>query len=230
MSIAVPENARFEIKFVAKEFEVDYIRQWIRLHWACFYVPYPDRWVNNVYFDTLNYFAYKENLSGASARTKVRYRWYGKHDYPEKGTLEIKRKRNYFGWKLRFKTEKTPYRKDASWLDIKRNLIKQMNGEAKIWLQSNPQPIIINRYLRNYYVSQDNRIRITIDSHQSMYDQRYKAYPNVIHKANIPTALVVEVKFNRHDNKYASRILQGLPLRVSRNSKFMTGVKALCDK
>ena len=87
MNIAVPEDARFEIKFVANEFEVDYVRQWVRLHWACFYVPYPDRWVNNVYFDTLNYFAYEENLSGASARTKVRYRWYGKHDYPEKAQL-----------------------------------------------------------------------------------------------------------------------------------------------
>ncbi|MDA3791225.1 MAG: VTC domain-containing protein [Desulfobacula sp.] len=230
MSIAVPEDARCEIKFVAHESEADYLRQWLHLHWAGFKVPYPDRWVNNVYFDTLHYFAYQENLSGASARTKVRYRWYEQHDYPDKGTLEVKRKRNYFGWKLRFKAYKAPYKNGDHWFDIKRNLMNEMNAEAKIWLQSNPQPVIINRYLRNYYVSQDDRIRATIDVCQSMYDQRYKAYPNVVHKANIPNSLVLEFKFNRHDNKYASSILQGLPLRVSRNSKYMTGVKAICGK
>lgn len=230
MSIAVPEDARFEIKFVGHESEADYLRQWLRLHWAGFYVPYPDRRVNNVYFDTLQYLAFKENLSGASARTKVRYRWYDHDDYPAKGTLEIKHKRNYFGWKVRFKAKNAPYKNGDQWCDIKRNLIEQMSGEAKIWLQSNPQPVILNRYWRSYYVSQDDRIRATIDVCQSMYDQRYKPYPNVKYKANIVSSLVLEFKFDRHDNKYASLIFRGLPLRVGRNSKYVTGVRSICGK
>lgn len=225
--MAIPQDARFEIKCVARESEADKLRQWLRLHWACFYRPYPERWVNTVYFDTLHYFAYTENLSGASFRTKVRYRWYGRHDFPEKGVVEIKRKRNSFGWKLRFKVDESPYKKGDAWSCFHRKLVNQMPEEAKIWLQSNPQPIIIIRYLRFYYATRDTRIRVTIDIKQSVYDQRYKPYPNVSLKANTPVYLVLEVKFSRRDNAYASRILQGLPLRVSRNSKFMNGVKAV---
>ena len=230
MSIEVSEEARFEIKFVAYERDANLLRQWLRLHWAGFHVPYSDRWVNNVYFDTHHYSAYKENLSGASTRTKVRYRWYGQHDYPQKGTLEIKRKRNCFGWKLHYKAKEAPHKDGDHWFDIKRNLLKQLNSEGKLWLQSNPQPVIINRYLRNYYISQDNRVRATIDVHQSMFDQRYKSYPNVINKANIPNTLVLEFKFSRSDYKYANKIIQGLPLRISRNSKYMIGVMAVFDK
>lgn len=226
MSRRVPEDARMEIKFVAHEIEAQRLKQWLRLHPAGFYTPHPDRQVNNVYFDTHHYFAFTENLSGASSRTKVRYRWYGQHDYPGKGTLEIKCKRNYFGWKLRFPARESPYAEGDSWRDIRRKLIVQLEPEAKTWLQANPHPVIINRYHRSYFVTHDDRVRATIDTSQSMFDQRYKPYPNVTHPANIPRTLIVEFKFDRHDRELGSRIIQGLPLRVSRNSKYMVGVKA----
>lgn len=223
----VPEDARLEIKFVADEIEVHRLRQWIRLHPAFFYVPHPDRWVNNVYFDTHHYFGFTENLSGASARTKVRYRWYGSHEYPGKGNLEIKCKRNYFGWKLRFRAEESPYSEGDSWRDMHHNLIGWLEPEAKKWLDANPHPVIITRYHRQYFVTRDEKVRATIDVEQSMFDQRYKPYPNINHPTNIPKTLVLEIKFDRRDRDLASSIIQGLPLRVSRNSKYMVGVKAL---
>lgn len=108
------------------------------MHTACFYTPYPDRWVNNVYFDTYDYYCYAENLSGSSSRTKLRYRWYGQNEFPQKGALEVKCKRNYFGWKLRFMADKSPYEKEASWRCIKRNLVRQLEPEARFWLDSHP--------------------------------------------------------------------------------------------
>lgn len=226
MSRRVPDYARLEIKFVASVLEVHRLRQWLRLHPAGFYNPHPDRRVNNVYFDTHNYFAFTENLSGASARTKVRYRWYGHHDYPAAGSLEVKCKRNYFGWKLRFDAPEPPYNSGDSWQDVRASLIAQLEPEAKKWLESNPHPVILNRYQRSYFVSHDGRIRATIDTGQVMYDQRYKPAPNISHPANIPETLILEIKFARSDRVLASEIIQGLPLRVSRNSKYMTGVKA----
>ncbi len=227
MKRRVPADARLEIKFVAPESEVFRLEQWLRLHPAGFYQPHPERWVNNLYFDTHHFFAYTENLSGASYRTKLRYRWYGQHAYPIEGALEVKCKRNYFGWKLRYPIGRSPYSEGANWRDIHQSLIEQAGPEGRRWLEANPQPVIINRYHRRYYVSGDDRIRATIDVEQSLFDQRYKPFPNVSNAANAPRTLVVEIKFDRGDRELASRVIQGIPVRVSRNSKYIIGLKAV---
>jgi len=223
----VPEDARMEIKFVAMEHELQRLRRWLQVHPAGFRSPYPARRVNNVYFDTYNYFAFSENLSGASARTKLRYRWYGAHDYPDAGTLEVKCKRNYYGWKLLYPSDRAPWEEGDSWRDVRSRLIRLLQPEAALWLRANPQPVILNRYEREYFVSQDGRVRATLDTHQSVYDQRYKPWPNVSRSANLPRTLVMEFKFDRNDRALASHLLQGLPLRVSRNSKYITGVRSV---
>lgn len=50
------------------------------------------------------------------------------------------------------------------------------------------------------------------------------------HKANMPKTLILEVKFDRSDRDLATRILQGIPIRVSRHSKYMTGMMAITGK
>lgn len=227
MTHIVPDNARLEIKFNAYELEAQNIKQWLKMHPAGFYTPYPDRWVNNVYFDTHHTHHYNENLSGSSARSKLRYRWYGQNPLPQSGALEIKCKRNYFGWKLKFKADKPPGQENSNWRNIQQNLIKQLPVKARVWIESHPQPVLINRYYRMYFVSRDEKIRATIDIKQRMFDQRYKSRPNIHHSANLPKTLVLEFKFNRDDRIIASKIMQGLPLRVSRNSKYMIGVKSI---
>lgn len=227
MSLSVPENARLEIKFVSHAANFDTLMSWIHLHPSGFYPPFPDRQVNNVYFDGYNYAAFTENLSGASERNKVRYRWYGPSIEPCAGTLEIKRKRNYFGWKLRYCVEITPYSPEMSWRSIRNKIRDQISEPGRIWLDSNPLPILLNRYRRRYFISRDGKIRVTIDNNQAVWGQRFRSKPNFTHKANLPDALVVEIKFARKDREYASQTIQGLPLRVSRHSKYMIGVNTI---
>ena len=62
----VPETARQEIKFVANRSDYDLIEHWVRLHGLGFGIAYPDRTVNNVYFDTHELMAYAENLAGVA--------------------------------------------------------------------------------------------------------------------------------------------------------------------
>ncbi len=66
MSYNVPLIARNEIKFVARTTEYNRIINWLKLHSAGFYKLYPDRVINNVYFDTQDYNAYAGNISGES--------------------------------------------------------------------------------------------------------------------------------------------------------------------
>ena len=227
MSIAVPEEARYEIKFVSYARNLTALIRWINSHPAGFFEPYPERHVNNVYFDTFDCIAFSENLSGASARTKVRYRWYGDSEGPDSGKLEIKRKRNYFGWKTLFPVMRAPYSKGDSWNAVIKNISKQIPYSGRLWLEANPMPVILNRYYRKYYLSHDGRIRVTLDTNQSVCDQRYKPFLNFKHKANMPDTFVVEIKFDRKNVGLASNLLRGIPLRVSRHSKYINGVRAI---
>ncbi len=229
MTADVPEDARMEIKFVGYAVNYDAVLNALRMHPAGFIVPYPDRQVNNVYFDTFDYSAFAENLSGVSSRTKLRYRWYGESQAPDSGALEVKIKRNYFGWKLRYNVRNLRYRTKASWQAIRRAMIEQVPAEAKQWLDINPLPVIINRYYRNYFVSADGRMRATIDTRQEVWDQRYLSRPSFHLKANLPETLVVEFKFDRDLQPLAAKWLQGFPIRVGRHSKYVNGALAIQD-
>jgi len=227
MSLSIPEDARSEIKFVSYASNLHCLLSWIHLHSFGFYSPFPVRQVNNVYFDGHNFSSYTENISGASERTKVRYRWYGTSIEPSAGTLEIKRKRNFFSWKLYHQVKSKPYKPEMTWSSIRKNIRIQISDEGRFWIDTNPFPILLNQYCRMYFVSGDERIRITIDTNQAVYDQRFRSKPNFTSKANLPDILIVEIKFDRRDWKYASQSIQGIPLRVSRHSKYITGFSAI---
>lgn len=228
----VPENARYEIKFVAYEHEFNRLLHWVKMHPAGFISPYPDRRINNVYFDTQDCKAYAENLSGASDRRKVRYRWYGHSEKDssmqiDKGVLEVKCKRNYFGWKKHYKISSPPDKGGSSWREIRDNMLAELSDDGKRILGNNPNSVLINQYDRKYFVTSDGLIRLTIDRNQNVWDQRYKPKPNYKHRANLCKTMIVEIKFDRSEQAYASQIIQGIPLRVSRNSKYMVGVHTI---
>jgi hypothetical protein len=226
VTIRVPQHARHEVKFTSAPVQYGYLAQWIRIHPAGFYSPYPSRRVNNVYLDDYRLAAYDENLMGESARSKVRVRWYGKTSQPESGVLEVKRKRNLLGWKLSYPTGPLDFETDT-WRTIRCNLRENLCDEARLWIDAAPQAVLINRYEREYFVSRDGRIRVTLDSHQRVFDQRFGERPNLKRPANLPATVVVEFKFAREDFFLGSRTIQGLPVRASRNSKYVIGVQSL---
>ncbi len=224
MTLQVPEHARMEIKFISDEVHLDHILHWLHLHPSAFTRPFPDRWVKNVYFDTWDCRAFSENLGGASLRAKVRYRWYGESKTPEAGMLEIKRKRNLFGWKLQYKVAQTPYQPRAGWKEIRHAMLAHLSPEGRRWLEDNPLPVLINRYRRRYFESADGKIRATVDTALGIWDQRFDCRPNYRRQANLPAVMVVEFKFARRDRDLASDVVRTMPLRVSRFSKYASGL------
>jgi hypothetical protein len=163
MSYQVPEETRFELKFVASTLDLFTILHWVRMHPEGFRKAYPDRWINNVYFDSPDCVAYSENLAGESSRSKTRYRWYGNSPFPQSGTLEIKNKRNLFVWKKLFKVKQAPYATGDNWRTITNNIKNQLAPEDRHWLEIFSDPILINRYHRRYFLSSDNKVRITVN-------------------------------------------------------------------
>jgi hypothetical protein len=226
MDDSTPDDARYEIKFVADATRYHELERWILLNPGGFRVSYPPRRVNNVYFDSQDLHAYAENLSGASERSKVRLRWYGETDRPESTTLEVKRRRNQLGWKLYFPGGALDFR-TRTWSDLRRQLRNHLPPAGRIWLDSHPQPVLINRYHRKYFESPGGRLRATLDWRQTVLDQRLKARPNLRQRANLPDTLVLEIKFHRANHALGSEVTWGTPIRVSRNSKYMIGVQSI---
>lgn len=223
----VPETARQEIKFVTNLRDADVVYQWLRMHPLAFREAYPMRLVHNVYFDTYGLTAYAQNLAGVSDRTKVRYRWYGDSDLPAPGKLEIKQKRNQYGWKLLYKVDDLEVDRETTWRQIVSHIHTRIDAEGRSWLMHNPLPVMINRYRRYYYLSACGRIRITLDYDQAVWDQRKSPRPNVTWPAALPETIVVECKFDRSQRTLATQVLNGLPIRVARHSKYMNAVNAI---
>lgn len=227
MNFHIPKEARYEIKFVAQELEYHRLLQWLCMHTACFVKQHQDRQINNIYFDSHNYNAYNANISGTSNRTKVRYRWYGQSFQPIEGALEIKCKRNFFSWKKIYTINKTLHRPDSTWRILHNDLTNLLPSEAKIWLNFHPLAVLINRYQRKYFKTANGKIRATLDSNIQVYSQSQYSHPNYSLKANIPRVCVLELKFPRESKNEVSNIISNIPVRVSRHSKYINGLRSI---
>lgn len=220
------DQVRHEVKFVALALRLRELEHWVRVHPMGFVEAYPPRRVNNVYFDNDALFAFHENLVGASSRSKLRLRWYGDTFAPEQGILEVKRRRNMVGWKLSRTTPGFDLERH-DWRRLRRSLAAHLDPEIRIWFDASPRPVILNRYMRRYYLSRDGKVRVTLDDQQTVYDERFGSRPNVSHRSNLPDTMVVEFKFAPRDRLEGSRATQGIPIRISRNSKYVIGVQSL---
>lgn len=191
MENIIPKNVRNEIKFVTYQGNLDILKIWLKLHEASFRTLYPKRWINNIYFDTYGFDCFRANISGTSSRAKVRYRWYGEFLKSKNGSLEIKRKRNFFGWKHNFKVYNGPEINKHCWGKIKNILFSQIPVQAKLWLQYHPMPVLINRYFREYLTTQDKKIRVTIDKKEKLWDQQCGYKPNINSSNILPEMIVI---------------------------------------
>lgn len=227
MSVTGGDDDRYEVKFAAYAVQYPMLRQWIRMHPEAFGVAYPDRNINNVYFDTWDYRAYAENLAGVSDRSKLRYRWYGDSAGPGVGVLELKLKRNRFGTKERYDVDEAPWEPGLDWLQIRERIRQQVSFAGRLHLDQNPLPVMLNRYVRQYFCSANGKVRMTVDREQRHYDQRLGRFPNFSQLAIRPDSLVLEVKFARTSRREAEVILRDVPFRVTRHSKYMNAVRAI---
>ncbi len=224
-----PDDARHEIKFVLRETDRHDMLHWLKLHRAGFSKLYPPRQVNNVYFDSFGLDACHDNLSGISKRTKLRLRWYGDIDRFEASTLEIKRRRNLYGWKDSFKIPGAFDLNEATWRQVRQHVRDALPAPARVVLDANPQPVIVNAYQRSYHMSHDGKVRVTLDTNLRALDQRFKSRPNVDRFSPLERVLVVEFKFSPDDRDAARSYMATMPVRVSKSSKYVGGVLAVTE-
>jgi hypothetical protein len=219
-----PKETRFELKFVTDATHYRMWRHWIMVHPSGFRVAYPTRQINNIYFDTYDLSSYQDNLLGGSARLKLRYRWYGENREPGPGLLELKCKRNLLGWKLKHSIDPFPNSNGKNWHKIKSQIRCRLPQEWRVLFDSYPQAVLINRYIREYFVSLDGKVMLNLDLQHRFFNQYHKIKPNFVSKENARDVVVLEVKSARKQYEVVPTLMKTLPIRVSRHSKYVVGV------
>ncbi|MFC2060823.1 VTC domain-containing protein, partial [Chloroflexota bacterium] len=192
-----------------------------------FSVIYPPRFVNNIYFDTVSMSAYYDNLIGISDRLKVRIRWYGDlFGLIEEPVLESKIKRGFLGGKLKFPL--ASFHLDSGY---------SLNSQQVIFDEADIPEIlrdylkslkfaVLNRYFRSYFQSPDGKFRITIDSDMEFY--RIDSADNLFaEKVTDLTNTILELKYSDKDDEEARFITNLFPVRMTKSSKYVTGIENL---
>jgi len=226
MTNSLKKDLRQELKYVVPAEDRHRALHWIWHSHTGFYREYPDRQVNNIYFDSHNRDAYWENLSGTTSRKKIRYRWYGLSPVPTIGAMELKYRRNHFNWKQVHKVNEINFPENASWDSIRHELMLRLPTELRHHLHLSPVPVLVNRYQRNYFRSRESDIRITVDTGLSFHRQG-RVSPNFTRKVSLLNNIILEVKFPIHLKNQVLELMSGFPFPISRCSKYCVGVRAI---
>jgi len=220
---------RYESKFVfPAEMHAGFLN---RVRSSCFLFSeiYWERKINNIYLDTLEFKNLYDNLNGVQNRVKHRIRWYGEATAVDKPVLEFKIKHGELGEKEFYWLPKLNFSQNFNFDDYREKIRSESDrSSAEINLMladlNIEIPTLYNTYWRQYFLSGDKKLRLTIDR-----DLRYTRMDRW--HSSLSTfsedKIVVELKYNNPDIGQAGRIMQDLGLRAARNSKYVIGMRAL---
>jgi len=208
---------RYERKYRIENASLRQVELVIHQNPACFQTAFPDRWINSIYLDDVAFNSLNENLGGISKRNKYRIRWYGNtlKDI-QQPTLEIKIKNNFTNTKEFFKLPDFTLNPD---FDCVQFLEEQIPN-----LQQRLFPVSIIQYLRSYYVSQNGKVRATIDR-----KLRYFLYQGRLlleHSPALDTGIILEIKYDKDYDDQMQTIFQSIPFRLTKNSKYVSSINA----
>ena len=223
------ESFRYEKKVFLENFQYVLLNYVVSTSSFNFYKPYESRWVNNIYFDDYNFSAFKDNIEGNRSRKKLRIRWYGQQlENPNTKKLELKMKKGHVGAKEYFDLGNFYVGKKSNAKSIMTQ-IKNCDLDKKVLNSlSSMRPIISNRYQRDYYLSMNGRIRITIDRDISFENWFYPSGEK--NKLLLDNACILEIKFSKESLEDAKTVFQTLGVRSTKSSKYVMAVDSLIAK
>lgn len=216
---------RYERKFVPEGFTQESLMGLVRHHPALFREMFPERTVNNLYFDTQNLRHYTDHVNGAANRVKIRVRWYGDfHGENEHPTLEFKIRHGAVG-------RKVSYSLPALDLDGEFDR-KQFEKALRVlpamvcYQMREHVPWVANRYRRRYFCSADRKVRLTVDWQIESLDARL-ADVRLRPMPPLNPRMVVELKYDPADADEAAVIAGEFPFRLTRFSKYVQAIENL---
>lgn len=218
------KESRYERKFVSTLKGLAEIERSLLLHRTFFREIYYQRYINNVYFDTPGWRNLSDSVEGSSNRLKTRIRWYGDlYGEIPKPALEFKSKTGLLVGKSSYRLHPTSFNpgvdlKGGDHLVGDSDLTEQIRHELRFL-----KPVLLNRYRRKYFLSADSRFRVTVDS-QLMTCPIGPRTGGEHHFDEDRDRVIVELKYAVDDAADADRISQDFPFRLTRWSKYVSGL------
>lgn len=219
---------RYERKYLTQEYTALDLENFVLSSQGMFSRVFYPRIVSSIYFDTPDLDYYNLNLIGASERKKVRARWYLNDDQNKGFVLEIKQKDGDLNRKLVKKLSLNERQVNFSEIcsEAIRNLASVLPEASSL------EPILMNAYLRRYYLSRSLGIRITIDEKLSFRSLVFidgtamvsEVAERLVSEPEVNQAVILECKFSNKSDDHLSRIINSLPIRVTKSSKYVMGV------
>ena len=222
-----PTSFRYERKFLVSGLSKYEIESIVKNHPAMFMEAYPQRYVNNIYLDTNSMAYYFDNVEGLSQRLKVRIRWYGNQfGFIEKPVLEFKIKKGLVGGKDTFPLNSFHLNEKHSQKVQQELFTKSGLPDALIEYLKPLRFSLLNRYSRKYFESADRKFRITIDFDMEFY-KLHPANNSFNEKIIDYSTTVVELKYSDKHDDLARSIANSFPFRVTKSSKYASGIERL---
>lgn len=228
--INAKHNFRYERKFtVPTIFSIKEIEQVIKKNTHLFREVFHLRQVNNIYFDTVGMNDYHDNVLGVSDRKKIRIRWYGDtFGKIRNPVLEIKIKKGLVGDKWSYKMKSFTLDNNFTNEEIQ-NIFK--NSELPLPILESVKmvvPTLLNSYLRKYYLTTNNKFRVTLD-YNLLYYKIDKRFNNFNKKPKTDENKIVELKYALKDDTSSYMVSTQFPFRLNKNSKYVNGVNSFSN-
>lgn len=218
---------RYERKFFIDSLTKQEVEAIINLHPAMFREIFYERFINNIYLDSFDLKNYFENQSGTGERCKARIRWYSDFSgFIQNPTLELKIRNNSLGAKASYPLAGFMMDNDFSF-----DTLEKVFQESQLpdWLKTElkiMEPSLFNRYKRRYFQSHDKTFRFTVDSKIQCF-QPYRGSNTFLNNWTDYNGIVLELKYKRDKDDAAQNITNFLPFRMTRSSKYVTGIERL---
>ena len=227
MNKPVLDNYRFERKFIIPERLTHSIEEVVKSNSALMRIIFPPRFINNIYFDNSRFKFFFENIDGVSERMKTRIRWYGNlKGKIKKPVLEFKQKHGLTGSKTSIDLPSFDL-KDIYRPGFLTSLFQNSNLDMrKKDLMLSLKPSLINRYQRKYFLSFDQKFRVTLDQHLKYYPV---SSPEQLSSCGLKDSLsmIMELKYSPIYQLESNNITQEFPFRVIKNSKYVRGIQII---
>ncbi len=223
------QDYRYEVKFLLNEIQLSEFEFWMAAQ-TSMSEAYPDRVVNSLYFDDVDYRAARDNLTGLPNREKFRFRWYG--DAVDEKVIDLRLERKVREGRLGFK-QSCPLEmiEDRLLVTNLADLVSEcreeffqvglMDGD----LLSQLMPTLYVNYNRQYF--QDiNDVRITID--RSIGFSNVQANAQLFQSRSIPySKKIVEIKFSPELKENVTHLIRSLHIAPKRCSKYLHGLSMI---
>jgi len=219
-----PERFRYERKFHVTDLTFRQVELLVRLHPAHFRTAYPPRFINNIYFDTPALSDFVRHESGAENRSKIRLRWYGgERGRIEKPVLELKAKRGAVMHKPSLSLDPIFFDGRIDHESVKDSARRRNADPAMTERLACSPPALFNRYQRRYFISADNRFRLTLDTDLTFRTAGVR-FCGSRTRVEVPHWVIVELKYDPQYDGLARKISDVFPFRLGKLSKYVSGI------